>query len=213
MPSKQPARAAADRPQVLVEVRAQWREWLTANHATSTGIWLVRWKKPTGRPHVTYDEVVEEALCFGWVDSVPRRLDDERSQLLLTPRKPGSRWSGANKERIGRLLDAGLMAPAGLAVVERARADGSWEALDEVEALVEPPDLASALDAVPAARASWDRFPPSARRGILEWLLSARTAATRAKRVATIVGEAREGRRALQWRGPAQQRAPHPRNG
>ncbi|HYN75957.1 MAG TPA: YdeI/OmpD-associated family protein [Candidatus Limnocylindria bacterium] len=192
------ARSAHDRPQVLVESRAEWRAWLSENHADSTGIWLVRWKKGRG-PAVTYDEVVEEALCFGWVDSLPRSLDDDRTQLLLTPRKTTSRWSAVNKERVARLTASGAMAPAGLAMVRLAEESGTWVALDGVDALLEPPDLAAALDADPAARASWDGFPPSARRGILEWILDARTAPTREKRIATTVAEAHDGRRANQW--------------
>jgi uncharacterized protein YdeI (YjbR/CyaY-like superfamily) len=192
------ARSAQDRPQVLVESRAEWRAWLSENHADSTGIWLVRWKKGRG-PAVTYDEVVEEALCFGWVDSLPRSLDDDRTQLLLTPRKTTSRWSAVNKERVARLTASGAMAPAGLAMVRLAEESGTWVALDGVDALLEPPDLAAALDADPAARASWDGFPPSARRGILEWILDARTAPTREKRITTTVSQAHDGRRANQW--------------
>ena len=148
-----------DREQVLVESRAQWRGWLQRHHASSPGIWLVRWKKDTGRPQVGYDAVVEEALCFGWVDSRPRSLDSQRSALLLTPRRPGSSWSRANKRRIEALEAGGRLAPAGVAAVERARADRSWSALDQVETLIEPADLRAALDAVHAARVQWDAFP------------------------------------------------------
>lgn len=179
--------------------RAELRAWLAENHAGSRGIWLVRFKKGRG-PHVTYDEVVEEALAFGWVDSLPRGLDDDRSMLLLTPRKPGSAWSAANKARIEKLAAAGLMTPAGEAVVEAARASGRWTAIDDADALVEPPDLAAALDATPGARASWDAFPRSVRRPALEQLLAAKTDATRTKRLTLIVEESAAGRRPFQWR-------------
>ena len=179
--------------------RAELRAWLADHYATSPGIWLVRFKKGRG-PHVTYDEVVEEALAVGWVDSLPRTLDDDRSMLLLTPRKPGSAWSAANKARIEKLTAAGLMTPAGTAVVEAAKASGRWNAIDDADALVEPPDLAAALDAAPAARASWDSFPRSVRRGALEQVLVAKTAVTRAKRIAVIVEESAAGRRPFQWR-------------
>lgn len=191
-----------DREQVLVESRAQWRGWLQRHHASSPGIWLVRWKKDTGRPQVGYDAVVEEALCFGWVDSRPRSLDSQRSALLLTPRRPGSSWSRANKRRIEALEAGGRLAPAGVAAVERARADGSWSALDQVETLIEPADLRAALDAVHAARVQWDAFPRSTRRAILEWINTARTDPTREKRVRQTAIDAAQGMRANQWRQP-----------
>ena len=123
--------------QVLVESREQWRSWLQEHAGSSTGIWLVTWKKGHG-PHVGYDDVVDEALCFGWVDSQPRSIGDARSSRLLTPRRPGSSWSRLNKQRVERLFAAGLMAPAGLAAIAKAQQDGSWAALDQVEDLHEP---------------------------------------------------------------------------
>jgi uncharacterized protein YdeI (YjbR/CyaY-like superfamily) len=185
----------ADYPQVQVESRQQWRDWLAEHSADSSGIWLVTWRKGRGA-HVPYEDVVEEALCFGWIDGQARRLDDDRTCLRMTPRRPRSGWARTNKARVERLLAAGLMTPAGLAVVEAAKADGSWSLLDEVEALHEPDDLRAALDAVPEARAAYDGFPPSARRALLLWLVQARTAPTRERRLAAIVEEARHGRRA-----------------
>jgi uncharacterized protein YdeI (YjbR/CyaY-like superfamily) len=180
--------------------RAAWRAWLEANAGTSRGIWLVYDKGPSRR--LSYADIVEEALCFGWVDGQGRPLDDRQAMLRLTPRSPRSGWSRVNKQRVERLTAAGLMTPAGLAAVEVARERGTWTALDEVEDGVEPDDLRAALDAVPAARREWDAFPRSARRAILEWVGSAKRPATRAQRVATVVGEASEGRRANQWRRP-----------
>jgi uncharacterized protein YdeI (YjbR/CyaY-like superfamily) len=193
--------------QLHVETRAEWRAWLADHHSSTSGVWLVTWKKATGRPRPGYDDVVEEALCVGWVDSLPRTLDAERSQLLVTRRKPGSNWSRINKERVERLIAAGAMLPAGLAAVRAARADGSWTALDEVEALVEPEQLRAALDAVPDARTAWDAFPRSARRAVLEWIRSARAPATRDRRIATTVSEAAVGRRANLWRQPGTARS------
>jgi len=191
---------AVDRKEVLVESREQWRDWLRAHHADSSGIWLVTWKKRAGGDrHVGYDAIVEEALCFGWVDSVPRTVDAEHTALLLTPRKPGSRWSRPNKERVQRLTAAGLMAPAGLQMVELAKKTGTWTALDEVEDLTEPPDLAAALDADPEARRHWEEFPRSARRGILEWIVSAKRPQTRDKRIRETAELAARGERANQW--------------
>ncbi len=181
------------------ETREEWRRWLADNHADSDGVWLVFWKVATGRPRIPYAEAVEEALCVGWIDSLGNRLDDERHLLLMTPRKRGSGWSRPNKERVERLTAAGLLRPAGLAAVEAAMADGSWTALDAVEDLVEPPELTAALDAVPAARASWDGFSPSARKGILQWIASAKRPGTRARRVEQSAALAAEGKKANQW--------------
>lgn len=192
---------SASYQQVQVASRAQWRAWLVEHAAGSPGVWLATWKRGRG-PHVPYDDVVEEALCFGWVDSRPRALDEGRSARLLTPRRRGSSWSRANKERVGRLTAAGLMAPAGLAAVAAAKQDGSWNALDTVEDLQEPDDLRAALDARPAARVQWDAFPRSTKRAILEWIGAARTDASRVRRIHHTASEAAVGRRANQWRQP-----------
>lgn len=187
---------------VAVESRQGWRDWLAEHHAASGGVWAVTWKKRSGGPHVPYADLVEEVLCFGWIDSLGRTLDEQRWRLLMTPRKPGSGWSRPNKERVTRLTAAGLMAPAGVAVVAAAQADGSWTALDAVEDLVEPDDLRAALDADAEARRHWDGFPRSAKRGILEWLLQAKRPETRARRVRETAELAARGERANQWRGP-----------
>jgi uncharacterized protein YdeI (YjbR/CyaY-like superfamily) len=184
---------------VEVTCREEWRDWLLEHHSSSPGIWLVTYKRPDPR-HVAYDAVVEEALCFGWVDSMPRRVDTERSRLLITPRKPGSKWSRPNKQRVERLERAGAVHASGAAVIAAARADGSWSALDEVEALVEPDDLRRALDADPAARRNWDGFPRSVKRGILEWILDARRRETRERRIGEAAERAAENVRANQWR-------------
>jgi uncharacterized protein YdeI (YjbR/CyaY-like superfamily) len=180
--------------------RAEWRAWLEQNHARTQGIWLITYKKATGKPRVEYDEAVEEALCFGWIDSKGNKLDDERSLLWFAPRKPRTGWSRPNKERIERIIAAGLMTEAGLAKIEAAKQDGSWTALDAVEALEIPPDLDAALAAYPSARANFEAFPRSAKRGILEWVSNAKTAATRAKRIEETARLAEENKRANQWR-------------
>ena len=197
--------------QVQVESREQWRGWLGQHARTSRGVWVVTWRAGSGRPRVPYDDLVEEALCVGWVDSLPRTLDEERTQLLMTARKPGSGWSRPNKQRVARLREQGLMLAPGEAVVAAAEVDGSWTALDDVEDLVEPPDLSAALDADPEARRHWDAFPRSARRGILEWVQGAKKPETRAKRVVETAQQAARGERANQWRGrqtPGGHRAP-----
>ena len=118
--------ATEDYERVHPETRAEWRRWLAANHTSAPGVWLVSWKKPTGKPAVGYGAAVEEALCFGWIDSLAKTVDEERSRQLFTPRRPKSSWSASNVERVERLLAAGLMEPAGLAAVEDAKARGAW---------------------------------------------------------------------------------------
>lgn len=185
---------------VEVTYRVQWRDWLAANHPQTTSIWVVTYKAGASQPRVPYDDLVEEALAFGWVDSLPRKLDDERTMLLMSPRKPGSNWSAVNKARVEKMTAAGLMHPAGQAKVDQARADGSWSALDAVERLEVPDDLKAAFDARPGAAEAWEGFPRSVRRGVLEWILNARTAPTRAKRIAETADKAARGERANQWR-------------
>jgi uncharacterized protein YdeI (YjbR/CyaY-like superfamily) len=180
--------------------RAAWRAWLEQHHTRDQGVWLVTYKVATGKPRITYDEAVQEALCFGWIDSKGNKLDTERSLLWFAPRKPGTGWSRPNKERIAALQAAGLIAPAGLAKIAAAQADGSWSALDDVEALTVPDDLAAALAANPEAEQHFAAFPRSAKRAILEWVAAARRPETRAKRIAETVGQAAENRRANQWR-------------
>ena len=183
------------------DVRA-WRRWLSAHHSRTEGIWLVSWKKATGRPSMTYDEAVANALCFGWIDSVTAALDDERSMLWFSPRRPGSGWSRPNKQRIEAMEAAGRMHDAGRAVVAQAKADGSWSLLDAVEDLVVPDDLAAAFDRHPGSEGHWASFPRSVRRGILEWIVQATRPQTRERRIEETARLAARGERANQWRGP-----------
>lgn len=180
--------------------RAEWRAWLEQNWTRTEGVWLISYKKDTGRPRFDYDEAVEEALCFGWIDSKPNKLDAERSLLWFAPRKPGTGWSKPNKDRVKKLIAAGLMTPAGLAKIEAAKQDGSWNALDAVEALEIPSDLAEALASYVSAAANFDAFPRSVKRGILEWIVSAKKPETRAQRVAETARLAQDNIRANQWR-------------
>jgi uncharacterized protein YdeI (YjbR/CyaY-like superfamily) len=163
--------------------RATWRKWLMENYETSTGVLLMSHLKSTGIPYVKYDESVEEALCFGWIDSVKRKIDDTRSVLLFTPRKLKSNWSALNKTRVAKLTTEGLMLPAGLAKVEWAKKHGTWDALNEVTECIVPPDLMAAFEQHPPAFEHWGKFSKSSRRGILEWILNAKTPETRSKRL------------------------------
>jgi uncharacterized protein YdeI (YjbR/CyaY-like superfamily) len=176
--------------------RPVWRGWLHANHQTAAGVWLVRYRQDVGVPCPGYDEIVEEALCFGWVDSHIRKLDDERSKLLVSPRNPKSGWSRLNQQRVERLVAAGLMAEEGLEAVRRAQASGVWSALDAAEDLLVPPDLAVAFAAAPAALATFEGFTRGSRKIILTWVYGAKRPETRAARVAQTVALAAQGLRA-----------------
>lgn len=180
--------------------RTVWREWLEQNHAQAQGVWLITYKKASGKPVLSYDDAVEEALCFGWVDSKPAKLDHERSMLYFAPRKPKSGWSKPNKERVERLMLAGLMHPSGMSKVTAAQQDGSWSMLDAVEALQIPPDLAQALAQLPPATENFAAFPRSAKRGILEWIAQAKAPATRLKRIQETAQLAARNLRANQWK-------------
>ncbi|MBK9746279.1 MAG: YdeI/OmpD-associated family protein [Chloroflexi bacterium] len=189
-------RAIDDYELVYPQTRADWRAWLAANHDKSPGIWLVRYKVSTKQPTITYDELVEEALCFGWIDGLARGLDAERHLQLLTPRKPKSVWSKINKERIERLLAAGVIEAPGLKVIEIAKANGSWSAIDDVEALTVPPDLGAALEQNPAASQFFYGLANTYKKGILQWIASAKRPETRQKRIDEAVAQAALGKKA-----------------
>jgi uncharacterized protein YdeI (YjbR/CyaY-like superfamily) len=190
--------AREDAPLVHAEDRATWRAWLEANHATATGVNLVSWKRGHG-PSVPYEEAVEEALCFGWIDSSGGKIDERRSKLYFAPRKPRSGWAATNKARVERLIRDGRMAPAGLEAVERAKENGSWTLLDDVEQGVVPEDLAVALAAHPPATANFEAFPRSVRRALLEWTAQAKRPETRAARIQEIATKAARNERANEW--------------
>ena len=176
-----------DIPDFYPETRQQWREWLKENHTTSMGVWLIYHKKNSEQPTVTYDEAVEEALCFGWIDSVANKLDEHRYKQFFSPRNTRSPWSGLNKRRISRLLANESMTEAGLAKIEAAKQDGSWEIYDAVEAMAIPEDLKNALEANPTAQRYFDAFAPSYKKGILWWIISAKRPETRQKRITKTV--------------------------
>ncbi len=180
--------------------RATWRKWLEQNHATASGVWLVYYKKQSGKPSVSYAEAVEEALCFGWIDSRPNRLDDERYMQLFSPRKPKSPWSRLNKQRVEKLIAQGLMTPAGLAKIEAAKRDGAWDKYNVIEELAMPADLKKALAANKTARQNFEAFSPSSKKNILYWIASAKRPETRAKRIQETVALAAKNLKANHWR-------------
>ena len=187
---------------VEVTSRKALRQWLEAHHTQKQPVWLVTYKKADKR-YLPYEEMVQEALCFGWIDSLPRKLDELRSMRLLSPRKPNSAWSKVNKSHVEQLTAAGLMTDAGLRAVELAKSSGAWSKLDAVETLAEPDDLAAALIFDATAQANFNAFPPSARKAILDWISQARRPETRASRITETVEKAKLNQRANQWRQPS----------
>lgn len=183
-------------PRLEVSTVAEWHDWLAQHHETAAGVWLIFWR--SGREPdapIDYDAAVREALCWGWIDGHTKRFDDGRALQWFTRRGRTSAWAASNKARVGELIAAGRMQPAGQAVIDDAKARGLWNLLDDAEALIESPDLAAALDAMPQARAHWDAFPPSARKFALSQLAFAKRPDTKARRIATIVAQAARGER------------------
>jgi uncharacterized protein YdeI (YjbR/CyaY-like superfamily) len=185
--------AGPQRPLLEVADRAELRAWLDANHASSSGVRLAIGKKGGAATALTYDDAVEEGLAFGWIDSTAHTLDADRFTVSFTPRKRGSVWAKSNKERVKRLSAAGLMTPAGNAVVEAAKADGSWDKLADVDDLVVPVDLSVELCRLGATE-RFEALSASKRRMALYWIAGAKRPNTRAHRVAHTAQAAREGR-------------------
>ena len=177
--------------------RASWRQWLVHNHAASRGVWLVYNKAVAGKRRLSYDDIVDEAVSFGWIDSLTRSLDAERAMLYFSPRKPKSPWSRSNKERVARLVKEGLMTEAGLAIVEGAKRDGSWDVYDAVEQLAIPFDLEAAFADDKAAGQNFAAFSASNKKQLLRYVASAKRPETRQKRIAQIVHAASQNKNPL----------------
>jgi len=183
----------ADAEQVEFTTRDGWRAWLTERHDTSTGAWVVYFKKSAREAGPTYEDLIEEALCFGWIDGTARSVDERRTSLYFCPRRKGSVWAASNKARVERLIAGGRMAPAGLAAIQRAKADGSWTILDRSESLTVPGELASAFARHPGSREAFDAFPPSTRKQLISWVDSAKRPATTQRRTEEIARLAQQG--------------------
>ena len=177
--------------ELYVPDRRAWRAWLEANHATEQSVWLV-YDKGAGRA-LTYEAIVEEAVCFGWIDSVSGRVSETQSKLYISRRKPKSAWSQSNKERVERLRAQGLMTPSGEQAIAAAQANGAWVRLDASDRLELPPDLVRQLEVNDAAKAFFEAMSPSSKRIILEWIYAARTQATQRKRISETVELAARG--------------------
>jgi uncharacterized protein YdeI (YjbR/CyaY-like superfamily) len=176
-----------DLKHVQPKSRKAWREWLKKHHASSSGIWLVIAKKHTGIPSLTYNDAVEEALCFGWIDSLMNPIDEALYKQMFTPRKPKSLWSALNRTRVERLIASGLMTSAGMKMVDVAKESGLWEAHAPSEALTLPPELRKALNANTDAKKNWPTYTESQRKMFLYMVNGAKRPETRAKRVARVV--------------------------
>jgi uncharacterized protein YdeI (YjbR/CyaY-like superfamily) len=178
---------------LLFPNRHQWRAWLEEHHTTESEVWLIYYKKHTGKASVRYEEAVEEALCFGWIDSKVKRMDDESYMQRYTPRKDDSNWSESNKKRVKKLIKNGRMTQAGLAKIEIAKLNGAWNRLNDIERdLVVPDDLKLALAGNQKAAENFEKFPASSKKQYLWWLKSAKRSETRAKRIQEIIRRAEQ---------------------
>ncbi len=178
-----------DFPKVEIKSRADLRAWLSENHASASTVWLVKYKQPS--PHyIPTEEIIEELLCWGWIDSVVGKLDATRTMIRISPRNPKSNWSAFNKTLVEKARASGAMTPAGEALITLAQKTGTWTFLDDVERLEVPEDMAKALGTL---RPTWDAYPKSVQRGTLEWVKTAKTEATRSKRIADVVNSAQQG--------------------
>jgi uncharacterized protein YdeI (YjbR/CyaY-like superfamily) len=169
---------------LYVKTRKEWRDWLNRHHDKSDGIWLVLYKKHAGKPTLEYDEAVEEALCFGWIDSIIKNVDDEKYLRKLTLRKPDSRWSELNKKRVGKLLKHGLMTAAGNKRVLEAKASGLWNKADRLQISMEmPKKLERALAKNIKAKRFFDQLAPSYQKQFIGWIAVAKRQETKERRI------------------------------
>lgn len=170
--------------------RKDWRNWLQKNHQSEKSVWLIIYRKESDVPSVYYPDAVEEAICFGWIDSKANKRDAESYYQFFSRRNPKSKWSKVNKATVERLLKKNAIAPAGLKMIEIAKETGTWNALDDVENITVPADLQQAFDGNKTAFENWSNFSRSSKRGILEWILNAKRPETRQKRIEETVSMA-----------------------
>jgi uncharacterized protein YdeI (YjbR/CyaY-like superfamily) len=176
--------------------RYEWRKWLEVNHEAEKSVWLLMYHKSCDKPSVYYDEAVEEALCFGWIDSKSVKQAHESSYLFFSKRNPKSNWSKANRERVAKLSEQGLIAPAGQKMIDLAKASGTWDALADVENCVIPNDLQQLFDENKMAYDNFLAFSPSAKKIILGWIYTAKRPETRQQRIAETVAQAEKNHKA-----------------
>ncbi len=167
--------------------KKEWRDWLQKNHLVENSIWLIKYKQKSGKPTISWSEAVDEALCFGWIDSTIKKLDEERTIQFFTKRKAKSTWSKINKQKVSFLIEQGLMSQAGLNSIEIAKENGSWTILDSVEELEIPNDLELELKLNPKADAFFQSISKSVKKSILYWIVAAKRQETRQKRIKEII--------------------------
>lgn len=182
------------------KTQKEWRKWLEKNHQSEKSIWLIIYKKESATPSVYYTDAVDEAICFGWIDSKPNKRDDESYYQFFAKRNPKSNWSKVNKGKVARLLKEGKIAPSGLEAIELAKQNGTWTALDKVEEMEIPEDLQKAFNKNKTALGYFDKFPRSSKRNILEWILNAKRPETRLARIDETVKLATENIKANHYR-------------
>ncbi len=182
------------------ETRAAWRNWLEQHHRIEKSLWLIIYRKESATPSVYYPQAVDEALCFGWVDSKINKRDEQSYYQFFSQRNPKSNWSKVNKTKVAYLLEQGLMTAAGQEMIDLAKRTGTWNALDAVEETTVPDDMQQLFDQNPIAFQHWEAFPRSVKRAILEWILNAKRPETRQKRITETVEQAAKNIRANQYR-------------
>ena len=175
--------------------RKGWRNWLIKHHAKEPGVWLIYYKKGSGKTRVSYEAAVEEALCFGWIDSIMKPIDEEKYMQKFTPRKIKSVWSALNKKRVEKLLEQKLMTPAGLAIIDTGKKNGSWVQLDHVENLIMPPDLEKFFAKNRRVFKYFEGLGKFRKKQWLYRLHNAKLPQTRKKRIAELVAEAGAGKK------------------
>jgi uncharacterized protein YdeI (YjbR/CyaY-like superfamily) len=180
--------------------RQALRKWFEENHAISNGIWLIYDKNVSEKRMLTYDDIVEEAICFGWIDSVTHSLNEKQAMQYLSPRRPKSPWSKLNKDRVEKLVREKLMTKAGLNVIERSKKDGSWNIYDTIENLEVPEDLKNELESNRIAQKNFENFSNSNKKQILWYIASAKMPETRERRIKQIVSEAEKNNNPLEYR-------------
>lgn len=181
---------------IAAPTNKEWRAWLAKNGKEKDAVFLIIYHKDSPTASIGYKESIEHALCYGWIDSKAIKRDEESFYLTFTKRNPKSKWSTVNKERAERMIAEGLMTPEGQAMIDLAKETGAWDALEEAGNAVIPDDLQKAFDDNPKAQEHFDRFPPSSKRLILEWILNARRPETREKRIAQSIEMAARNERA-----------------
>jgi uncharacterized protein YdeI (YjbR/CyaY-like superfamily) len=170
--------------ELYVVNRSEWQKWLSQNHDTEEAVWLVYFKKHTGKPRIPYDDAVEEALCFGWIDSLVKRVDDEKYIQKFSPRKTGSTWSELNKKRAEKMIAEGKMTEAGMVKIEDAKKSGEWFRKPAAKkTLVVPPFIQTALNNNPKAKENFNRLAPTYKRHYIGWITSVKREETRIRRL------------------------------